>query len=80
MYKASTLEERLDNRQKSVKPLVDAFFEWLKSIDTTLMDKSGTLYHAINYAVNQEPYLRAFLDDPIIPLDNNDAELLLKVW
>ena len=78
MYKASTLEERLDNRQKSVKPLVDAFFEWLKSIDTTLMDKSGTLYHAINYAVNQEPYLRAFLDDPIIPLDNNDAERSIK--
>ena len=78
MYKASTLEERLDNRQKSVKPLVDAFFEWLQAIDTTLMDKSGALYHAINYAVNQEPYLRAFLDDPIIPLDNNDAERSIK--
>ena len=78
MYKSSAPEERLDNRQKSVKPLVDAFFEWLQAIDTTLMDKSGTLYHAINYAVNQEPYLRAFLDDPIIPLDNNDAERSIK--
>ena len=78
MYKSSAPEERLDNRQKSVKPLVDAFFEWLQAIDTTLMDKSGALYHAINYAVNQEPYLRAFLDDPIIPLDNNDAERSIR--
>ena len=78
MYKSSAPEERLDNRQKSVKPLVDAFFEWLQAIDTTLMDKSGALYHAINYAVNQEPYLRAFLDDPIIPLDDNDAERSIK--
>lgn len=78
MYKAASPEERLDNRQKSVKPLVDAFFEWIKSIDTTELDKSGALYHAIKYALNQEPYLRAFLDDPIIPLDNNDAERSIK--
>ena len=78
MYKAASPEERLDNRQKSVKPLVDAFFEWIKSIDTTELDKSGALYHAIKYTLDQEPYLRAFLDDPIIPLDNNDAERSIK--
>ena len=78
MCKTSTPEERLDNRQKSVKPLVDAFFSWLKSIDFTLLDKSGALYGAIRYALNQEPYLRAFLDDPIIPLDNNDAERSIR--
>ena len=78
MCKTSTPEERLDNRQRSVKPLVDEFFSWLKSIDLTLLDKSGSLYGAINYALNQEPYLRAFLDDPIIPLDNNDAERSIR--
>lgn len=78
MYKTASTEERLDNRQKSVKPLVDAFFNWLQSIDTTFLDKSGELYGAIRYALNQEPYLRAFLDDPIIPLDNNDAERSIK--
>ena len=60
MCKASSPEERLDNRQRSVKPLVDEFFSWLKSIDLTLLDKSGALYGAIRYALNQEPYLRAF--------------------
>ena len=78
MCKKASNEERLDNRQKSVKPLVDAFFSWIKSIDTTVLDKSGALYGAIRYALNQEPYLRAFLDDPIIPLDNNDAERSIK--
>ena len=64
--------------RKSVKPLVDAFFSWVKSIDTAFLDKSGALYGAIRYAINQEPYLREFLDDPIIPLDNNDAERSIK--
>ena len=78
LCKTSSLEERLENRQRSVKPLVDAFFDWLKSIDTTGLDKSGGLYGAIRYALNQEPYLRTFLDDPIVPLDNNDAERSIK--
>lgn len=78
MYKGAPEQERLENRQKSVKPLVDAFFSWVKSIDTAFLDKSGALYGAIRYAINQEPYLREFLDDPIIPLDNNDAERSIK--
>ena len=78
LCKTSSLEERLENRQRSVKPLVDAFFDWLKAIDTTGLDRSGGLYGAIRYALNQEPYLRTFLDDPIVPLDNNDAERSIK--
>ena len=78
LCKTSSLEDRLENRQRAVKPLVDAFFDWLKSIDTTGLDRSGGLYGAIRYALNQEPYLRTFLDDPIVPLDNNDAERSIK--
>lgn len=78
MYKGATSEERLENRQKSVKPLVDAFFDWLRSTDTTGIDKSSDFYGAIRYALNQETFLRVFLDDPIIPLDNNDAERSIK--
>ena len=33
---------------------------------------------ALNYSVNQEKYLRAFLDNPIIPMSNNDAERSIK--
>lgn len=78
MYKEASAEERLDNRQKSVKPLVDAYFAWLKSLDTTLMDRSGKLYAAIQYSLNQEEYLRVFLNNPIVPLDNNDAERSIR--
>lgn len=78
MYKDSSEEKRLSNRQRSVKPLVDAYFDWLKSIDTSVMDHSSKLYKAINYSINQEIYLRRFLDDSMIPLDNNDAERSIK--
>jgi pullulanase/glycogen debranching enzyme len=40
MCKDSPEEERLKHRQDSVKPLVDAYFEWLGSIDTSTLDKS----------------------------------------
>ena len=78
MCKDSPEEERLKHRQDSVKPLVDAYFEWLGSIDTSTLDKSGNLYKAINYSLNQEQYLRAFLNDPIIPMTNNDAERSIR--
>ena len=35
---------------------------------------SHKLTEALNYSCNQEPYLRVFLQDALIPLDNNDAE------
>lgn len=74
MYKGKTKKEILDNRRSSVNPLVDSYFAWLKSLyETHTFDKAGKTYKAIQYSLNQEKYLRCFLDDPIIPLDNNDA-------
>ena len=32
----------------------------------------------MNYSFNQEPYLRVFLQDALIPLDNNDAERSIR--
>lgn len=78
MYKDASNEERLKHRQESVAPLVDAYFSWLGSIDTSAMDQSGKLYKAIQYSLNQEEFLRRFLEDPIIPLDNNDAERSIR--
>lgn len=78
MCKDASDEERLRNRRESVAPLVDAYFSWLKGIDTAVMDKSGELYKAIQYSINQEEFLRRFLEDPLIPLDNNDAERSIR--
>ncbi len=78
-YKESSEEDVLDNRQKSVKPLVDAYFAWIKeTLSNPGLDKSSKLVSALNYSRNQEKYLRVFLDDPKLPLDNNDAERSIK--
>ena len=77
MYKESSAKERLDNRQRSVKPLVDAYFAWLKTLQGK-SNASSKLKEAINYSINQEVYLRRFLEDPLLPLDNNDAERSIK--
>lgn len=78
MFKNAAESERSKHRQESVKPLVDSYFDWLKGIDTAAMDHSGNLFKAINYSLNQEPFLRCFLEDPIVPLDNNDAERSIR--
>jgi len=70
-------EEHLEKRQLLVKPLVEAFFAWVKSNRDTVPSQSET-GKGLAYCVNQEKYLRAFLDDPIIPLDNNAAEISIR--
>ena len=78
LCKEKTPQEIMDNRQQSVKPLVDAFFAWVKDILDNKSISSTNLKAALNYSVNQEKYLRAFLDNPIIPMSNNDAERSIK--
>lgn len=72
-YKTSSAKERLENRQQSVKPLVDAYFAWVK-VQLSKSNGSTKLKVALTYSENQEMYLRVFLEEPEIPLDNNDAE------
>ena len=67
----------LEHRQSSVKPLVDDYFDWVK--DTIKKaDAGSSLYQALNYSLNQEQFLREFLNNPLIPLDNNDAERSIR--
>lgn len=78
-YKGSPAEEILDNRQLSVKPLVDAYFAWIKQ-QQRKNNSSTNLKEAVTYSINQETYLRVFLNDPELPLDNNDAERSIKAF
>jgi transposase len=71
--------EKLSNRQKSVKPLVDAFFVWVKTVHPEI-DQSSKTGRALGYCLHQELYLRAFLENPVIPLDNNDAERSIRTF
>lgn len=79
MYKGTSPKRILDNRQQSVKPLVDAYFTWIKEkLGTPGLDQSSAIKATLNYSLNQEQYLRTFLAEPEVPLDNNDAERSIK--
>ena len=70
-------EERLDGRQKVVRPLCEAFFAWLKTKQDEVVPKTQT-GKAITYCLNQEEYLLRFLEDPQVPIDNNIAEQSIR--
>lgn len=72
LYSLSS-EEQLAQRQLVVKPLVDAFFAYLKQNESKI-PKSGKTLEAFTYALNQERYLRVFLEDGDVPMDNNASE------
>lgn len=69
--------ERRQRRQLEVKPLVDAYFVWLKEHQHEVLPKSQT-GKAFAYSLNQEKYLRVFLEDGEVPLDNNATEAALR--
>lgn len=58
-WKGLTLSERLSRRQEHMKPLVEAYFAWVKGIDldTVLSEKTKG---GLQYSINQEKYLRTF--------------------
>ena len=60
-----------------VKPLVEGFFQWAKETITYLRPSSKTA-DGLRYCINQEKYLRTFLNDPEVPLDNNPAERAIR--
>ncbi|MCR5092683.1 MAG: transposase [Lachnospiraceae bacterium] len=72
-----TKTERKRRRRKEVKPKVDAFFTWAKDAIGKIPAKGKTA-DALQYCINQEKYLRVFLDDANVPMDNNRAEQAIR--
>ena len=70
-------EERLQQRQLVVKPLVDALFAYLKKTNGDVSSKNK-LGEAYGYMLNQEKYLRVFLSDGEVPIDNNASERAIR--
>lgn len=69
--------ERKKRRKTLVKPMVDTFFSWCRESVERVPPSSETA-NGIKYCLNQEKYLREFLSDPKIPLDNNPAEQAIR--
>ncbi len=55
---------------------VDTYCAWLK-LKYTQVTHNSAIGRALAYSINQEEYLRMFLTDGKIPMDNNYAELAI---
>lgn len=77
MIRDKSPEERYQERQKQAKPLLDAFFGWLHTLEDAV-DRSSKIGEAVLYALNQETYLKRYLEDGHLSIDNSSAERALK--
>ena len=70
-------KERKRRRRLEVRALVNDFFIWVKEEQSKLRT-AGKTAEGFGYCLNQEKYLRVFLSDPEVPIDNNPAERAIR--
>lgn len=74
-----TPEERVEQRNLSIKPMVEAFFAWIKDKKTSnAVPAQSATGKAFTYCLNQEKYLKVFLENGEVPMDNNAAEQVIR--
>jgi transposase len=67
--------KRVELRARQCKPIVDEFFEWLKTtLDERALLPSNPFTEAAGYALAREGPLRVFLEYPGVPIDTNHLE------
>jgi transposase len=71
------LEALAEARRSRIGPLLDDFWTWLSEKEHTVLPKSA-LGGAIRYALDRKAALSVFLNDPRIPMDNNQSERDLR--
>jgi transposase len=66
-------------RQTKSRPLIDELFSWAheQQARPEVLPSSG-LAKAVGYLLNHEAGLRVFLDDPAVPIDNNESERAVR--
>jgi hypothetical protein len=76
-----TAEERLRARRSTIRPLVEEYFTWVKErlADTTCMPKGKTA-DGLKYSINQEEYLKVFLTNGDVPIDNSASERSIRTF
>ena len=74
-------KERLQERQENIRPLVEEYFTWVKKqlAENTVPPKSKTA-EGLRFSVNQEKYLKVFLEDGNVPIDNSASERSIKTF
>lgn len=69
--------DRKKQRQLVLADKVDAYFAWIKQKYDQVTHNSH-IGKALAYSINQEEYLRVFLSDGDVPMDNNYAEQAIR--
>lgn len=71
--------ERLRVRKERIAPLIEEFFTWIKEKkDSVEVLPNGKTAKGIDYCLNHEVYLKTFLNDAMVPMDNNATEQALR--
>lgn len=70
--KAPHIQLRQKQRKESQKSTTKTIY------DTNILTKESATGKAITYALNQEEFLRVFLKDGRLPIDNNEAERKIR--
>jgi len=70
-------EKRKEQRELLIKPLVEDFFAWIRELNPRISEKTKT-GAGFKYCLNQEEYLKYFLEDGEVPMDNNAAEQAIR--
>lgn len=79
--KELTPQERLKERQNTIKPLVEEYFAWVKKqLEENAVPPKSRTAEGLRYSVNQEQYLKVFLTDGEVPIDNSASERAIRTF
>lgn len=79
--KTLSLEERLALRRSEARPIWDTIRGWLEEVKqrtTNVILPKSDFAKALQYVRNHAVELQRYLDDPRLPMDNNETEQLMK--
>ena len=72
-------EERLEQRLVKVRPLVEAYFAWVREqLSSGRSLPKGKTAEGLNYSLNHEAQLKVFLTDGNVPIDNSASERAIR--
>lgn len=74
-------QERLQKRQEEIRPMVEEFFAWTKEqVEQCTVPPKTKTGQGLNYLINQEAYLKVFLTDGDVPIDNSASERAIRTF
>ena len=74
-------QDRLQERQRTIRPLVEEYFAWVKKqLEDMVVPTKGKTAEGLRYSVNQEKYLKVFLTDGNVPIDNSASERAIRTF